>query len=95
MGYFGININSTLKREFLDLMREAEVRHHSLEELCIHLGALLIGTERNAITDGPSCMDYLFWTDAHNAALSLIPKEGRKAYVIAECIAHEQTQLSS
>lgn len=95
MGYFGININHSLKREFLDLMLEAGVRHFSLEELCIQLCALLISTERDAIADGPSNMSYLFWTNDHNAALALLPKEARKAYVIAECIAHEQTRLSS
>lgn len=95
LGYFGINITNHLKRDFLDLMREAGFKYISLEELCIQLCALLISTERNAITDGPTKMSYLFWTAERNAALALLPAAARKAYVIAECLAHEQTQLSS
>lgn len=95
LGYFGINITSNLKREFLDLMQEAGFKYISLEELCIQLCALLISTERNALTDGPSNMEYLFWTKELQASLALIPVKARKDFVIAECLAYQQTRLSS
>ena len=95
MGYVGININHSIKRMFIDLMQEAGVRYVSLEELCIQLSALLVSIEKDAMTDGPTKLDYLFWTDAHNDALALLPKEARKEFVIAECIAYEQARLSS
>lgn len=95
LGYFGINITSGLKREFVNLMREAGFKYISLEELCVQLCAVLISTERNALTDGPSNMSYLFWTKELQDSLALIPIEARKEFVIAECLAYQQTQLSS
>lgn len=95
LGYFGINMSGVNKGHFAYLLHYCGYRYRSLEELRVQLGAILFSTMAKAMTDGPSRSDYLNWTSEHMAALEVLPAEQRVQFVIDECLAHEQTQLSS
>lgn len=95
MGYFGINMHTHYRIKFCALMREAGYAYTSLDELRIYLGAVLISTEKRAITDSPADMDYIHWNKELQASLELIAPELRMPFITGVCIAHEQTQLSS
>lgn len=93
MGYFGINMPTFYRTKFCALMREAGYTYISLEELRVYLGAVLISTEKKAITESPSDIEYVYWGKELQASLELLDPELRMQFITGVCIAHEQTKL--
>lgn len=95
LGYFGINMHRHYRHEFMLLMQEAGYKYVGLEELIIHLGAVLISYMQKGITDVPASIEYVHWNKELHASLRLLPPEARVHFVEATCLAYEQTRLSS
>ena len=93
MGFIGINMHTTYRHQFVMLMREAGYQYHSLEGLRIHLGAVLVATEKKGITEAPASVDYPWWNKELQSSLALIPPEARLPFILGIHDEHVQTQL--
>ena len=96
MDHVGINIPGVMtRRKFIELMQEAGVKFISLEELLLLFTGIVLSTSMPVMVGSKIDESWMFWGEAENAALSLVPLEVRYEFVLLEATDRMQTQLSS
>ena len=96
MDHVGINIPGVMtRRKFIELMQEAGVKFISLEGLLLLFTGIVLSTSMPVMVGSKIDESWMFWGEAENAALSLVPLEVRYEFVLLEATDHMQTQLSS
>ena len=90
MEYLGINIPGVMvRRKFLELMQEGGVKHINLDELLLIFTAIVISTRTKTCTGHKAQPEWMFWGEANNCALTLVPAEVRYDYVLAVLSDHD------
>lgn len=96
MDHVGINIPGVMtRRKFIELMEEAGVKFISLEELLLLFTGIVLSTSMPVMAGSKIDESWMFWGEAENAALSLVPLEVRYEFVLLEATDRMQTRLSS